>query len=740
MALWGAIMGQRHLFPADYSVFALLSVLLVLPGAPALAEYDAWHKQIGSSASVQSRANYGKGIRIAILDTGTNVNHGDLKGRVSSSYSFSTAGGNWRSDRDGHGTSVASAALGSRNGSGMVGVAPGATLLTGQISVDGTASTSAINRALRRATDKGAKVINLSFGDNGWSKATLYDSGLHSAMKYAARKAVIVVSAGNDGVYKPDDTAMHLLLSGVAGRGIMAGSVDSRNRDSSFSNAPGSVNWAGVYARTYFLNAPGESIRLATRTGGTSRQSGTSFAAPVIAGAAALVRARHPHLTPQQTVSILLKSAQDLGAKGTDTLYGRGLLRVDRALSAIGTQRIVSGARVGGPSTALFKSGLAGGTALGGLGDVRNAFAEAVIFDDYGRDFMAEFDGRIVARGPSVSLLDRLLDEPAERMIAAEAGDFTLLVAADVPEEHRTAALLSEQVESPNRAPTGFALAWTAGATEVMIGHGSRFAGGSHADALGAFLSAQGGPSGPVFALAQGGAFGSLSRDISPAFNLAARFSETTPESPRLGLTGNARALAVEATVQPAEGLRFALSPAFLTENSAALGSLSSGAMSLSDGARTMAVTASASWSLDNGLTLRGHYTEGVTTPEAAANSLFRSVDPMRSRAYGASAVKTGLLDDRDSIGFSISRPLRVYSGRADLDVPVGRSLDGAVAYRRADVSLAPDGTQTDFELTYARSLGEGVSSHLHVLLQDDAGHRRGVLEGGVLGRVRVQF
>lgn len=714
-----------------------LCVVALAAAAPAQAtEYAPWHRQIMSSKAIQATANFGRGIRIAVIDTGTAITHKDLVGRSLKTVSSSMVRRRWDVDTDGHGTAVASVAVGSRNNVGVVGVASGATLVTIKITAGGSATSAAINGGLRRAATAGAKVINLSFGDNSWTTSTLYEKALHDALKVAARKAVIVVSAGNDGNFKPDDTAMHLLMRGVVGSGIMAGSVSSTNTDSSFSNAPGTWTWGRIKARDYFLNAPGENIRVATPNGGYTTMSGTSFAAPIIAGAAALVRARHPHLTPAQTVAILLSSAKDLGARGTDTLYGRGLLQVDRALRAIGTQRVASGASVAGPSTALSKTALAGGAAMGSLRAVRAAFANAVIFDDFGRDFAADFDGRIVARGATADLLQGLLQTDQERVIGADLGGMMLLVSADQEDPARR-HLLSDTSTGPTTAdPKGFALMWRQGDTDVTIGHGTRFA----QDIQTPFLSTGANRGNPVFGLAEGSSFGKISHQVTPGLSFGARFSEATPELAALNLTGSAHAVAFEATYEPVPGLRLGLSPTFLSERSAVLGALSSGAMALSDGAETLAMTTTAAWTLGNGFTVAGHVTEGVTTLGAAPGSLFRSSEALRSRAYGASVEKVGLFDADDRINLSVNRPLRVYAGNALLDVPTGRTLGGAVTYQRTNVAMAPDGTQTDIEVVYGRTLGPGITSNLHFIVQDDAGHRDGVVEGALLGRVRMQF
>jgi hypothetical protein len=215
-------------------------------------------------------------------------------------------------DESGHGTHVAGivGAVGD-NGVGVAGVAPGVTLMPLRagfnIGGSGYLQDDDIAAAIVYAADNGADIINLSLGDPRFSPV------LADAVAYAAAlDVVIVAAAGNEGsteVYFParlDET----ICVGAAGRA--GGRV-------SFSNVGPSVD----------LLAPGLAI-LSTRPGGTwGESSGTSMAAPHVAGAAALLRARHPEYTRWQVAAALTASA---GAVWTPTA-GFGLLRLERPTS-----------------------------------------------------------------------------------------------------------------------------------------------------------------------------------------------------------------------------------------------------------------------------------------------------------------------------------------------------------------------------------------------------------------------
>jgi hypothetical protein len=713
-------------------------------------EYEAWHAQIGVTASLQKGANDGRAVPIGILDTGVNGGHSELYWATLPSRSISLVGTPWNVDTVGHGTAVASVALGRRDGKGGVGVAPLAKIIGVKVGDPGS-TVPTIAQGIRHAADQGAKVINLSFATNGWSPAMPVDAGLASALVHAASKSVLVFAAGNEGLSVPNWLAMHLLGPGVAGSGIIVGSADAAGNPSWFSNRPGDAALAGILARDSFLLAPGETMRLANAAGGFRTSSGTSFAAPAVSGAAALLFAKHPFLTPAQVVEILLRTAADTGAAGTDGQGGRGLLRVDRALSPVGVARVPTGATVAQASP-VEASRLVAGSAAGTLPKVAEALAGGIVVDDYGRDFAADLSGALSAPAPRLGIRALLgagpgrgrsieMRGPGGFWFSSEEDAWSSVPGPNPGEASRRAARLTADPAAPEGRH------WAMGGAIGGAGFSFGFGPGAVARmpeapaSASLFLSAEGGAAAqPILGLAEGGAFGHLLHALSDRWSVGVGFAEGERGALAGDLGAEARALALRARFQAAPGLAFEVTPTWLDERESALGSLSQGALDLGRGARTLGVGLGFSADLAGGFTLSGHFTEAVSSLEGARGSLFRDVSALRSRAMGASLAKGDLAVEGDRIGLSVDRPLRLSSGRATLDVPVGRAEDGTVAYDRRSVDLAPSGTETTVELSYARPLPLGAEGSLHLVHQEDAGHVRGARAEAVVARMRLAF
>jgi subtilisin family serine protease len=177
-----------------------------------------------------------------------------------------------------------------------------------------------IANAIVRAVNLGADVINLSLSGPGFSQ---YEK---EAVAYAASRGVLLVAAmGNVSDTTPLDAARYPAAFAEV---IAVGSVDDRNQLSSFS-----VRGSG--AQTVELLAPGENI-YSTCAGGSyaSGGSGTSYAAPLVSGLAALLKGQNPQLKAGEIRQLLRGTADDLGAAGCDPVYGYGLINVSRALRA----------------------------------------------------------------------------------------------------------------------------------------------------------------------------------------------------------------------------------------------------------------------------------------------------------------------------------------------------------------------------------------------------------------------
>src|SRR3954452_3259638 len=139
---------------------------------------------------------------------------------------------------------------------------------------------------------------------------------------------VLVIAAGNDSTPNPDPFALAPAQQ-FAGSVIIAGAIDSNKQIASFSDK------AGSGANSYLM-AVGVDDRAPDQNGAQYIWSGTSFSAPTISGAVALMAQAFPNLTGKQIVDILLKSADDLGAPGVDSVYGHGARNIGRAFQPQG--------------------------------------------------------------------------------------------------------------------------------------------------------------------------------------------------------------------------------------------------------------------------------------------------------------------------------------------------------------------------------------------------------------------
>jgi len=257
------------------------------------------------------------GVVIAIVDSGVSPTHPDLAPALLVGYDFvdeddDTADSLIRS----HGTHVAGAAAAiADNGIGIAGVAAGASILPVRV-LDSTSSGDALAgaRGIVYAADRGAHVINLSLGYRAESDA------LHAAVQYAhASGAVLVAAAGNSPGSPVPVPARYAEVIAVS-------ATDHFDRWASFS----------TFGPEIAVSAPGYNVWTTEDTnfnpGGYDDELGTSLAAPMVAGVAALIREANPLLTPPQVAAILGASAADLGEPGWDERFGHGRVNARAAL------------------------------------------------------------------------------------------------------------------------------------------------------------------------------------------------------------------------------------------------------------------------------------------------------------------------------------------------------------------------------------------------------------------------
>jgi type VII secretion-associated serine protease mycosin len=259
----------------------------------------------------------GEGVIVAVLDSGVDATHVDLVGQVLPGKDFVDEGQNGQVDPVGHGTTVAALIAGRDDDSkGVVGLAPRARILPVRVLDKDNRYDDAlvVANAVRWAVDHGAQVINMSFG------GTAYSPALAAAIDYAfARDVVVVACTGNKANSSSTDVWYPAREPGVVAVAGMEKESDAL--------------WSGsITGRATVLTAPATGL-LGARPGGYWRVQGTSFAAPLVAATAALIRSRWPEMSAAQVVTRLITTARDVGPPGRDDRFGFGVVDPVAALT-----------------------------------------------------------------------------------------------------------------------------------------------------------------------------------------------------------------------------------------------------------------------------------------------------------------------------------------------------------------------------------------------------------------------
>ncbi len=700
-----------------------------------------------NAVSAWSAGINGAGATIAIIDTGIDIDSPEFVGRISSA-SADVAGNRGIDAEDDHGTNVALVAAAARDNTGVVGIAYGAQIQALRTDSPGSCATGSgasldgceffdrdIAAGVDSAVAAGARVINLSLG--GGTPSPVLVSAVQRA---AAAGLVIVVSAGNDGdstdpainPNQPDPFASGLLA--VANRNvIIVGSVDDTGQFSAFSNRAGNEGLA-------FLSARGERIccvydngvlQITTDASGTrfvTLFSGTSFAAPQVSGAVALLAQAFPNLTGQQIVEILLTSARDAGAAGVDAVFGRGILDISRALAPSGTTTLAG-------STSFLPLGDQTGVASTPMGDALvRAPIDAIITDKYARAYTYDLGSRF----SSAAIRPKLLGAVENSGRRVEAGNGVVALAFTIsnqsyggdlrsaaqqlrlsPTDARMARILAARVAlrlSPDMQ-MGFAMAEGADSLIAQLQGHSRpaflIAGNAVGDS--GFLLA----SDASFALRkQAGQWGiSLGADsgrallgrIGASGNLAFEQYRRRPVQ-SFSLTADRRFGRIET----------ALGLTWMREDNTILGAYFHDALGASG-----ADTIFADFGIGAGFApmwrLGAAFRQGLT--HARQGGIIGRGSSFASQAWSFDVTRSHAFTQGDSLGLRISQPLRVSGGGLNLDLPVSydyATQSAGFGIRR--LALAPTGREVTGELAWRGPIWGGDAA-ASLFYRRDPGH-----------------
>ncbi len=304
----------------------ILATEVIEPAAPpAPVDRIPWGVRMmyGTSLAADDLPSGGDGVNVAVIDTGVDTNHPDLKARIRSCEDFSgvfaLADGTCDDD-NGHGTHVAGiiAADGGSDAKGIYGMAPGTGIFAYKACFsDGTCFADDVAAAIRYAVDNGANIVVLTAGSD--TDIPLIDDAISYA---AAKNAMVVAAAGNDGPYSgsldypaadPGTVSVGALDDIMSVPDWSARGLNST--DTEYTAEPGDIEFA----------APGMNVESTWINGGYSTQSGTSMAAAHLAGLAAKYWQKDAENPAAATRDILHKFSQDILPHGDDDASGWGI-------------------------------------------------------------------------------------------------------------------------------------------------------------------------------------------------------------------------------------------------------------------------------------------------------------------------------------------------------------------------------------------------------------------------------
>ncbi len=645
--------------------------------------------QSGAITAWQAGAT-GSGVTIAFIDSGIDAGSAEFAGRIAAASRDVSGAGRSVQDVSGHGTAVAGIAAAARNGSGSMGVAFDATIAmfradNGQCTDGCSYTDSAIAAGLDATVAARARVVNISLGGSSAG------SGLRSAFNRAVNAGtVVVISAGNDGEAQPDPLAVAAVNATGSGNIIIVGSIDGTGQISGFSNR------AGAAQRNYLV-AVGEGVRSFDHTGQAFLYSGTSFAAPTVTGAVALLAQAFPSLSGSRIAEILFVSADDLGVAGPDPVFGRGRLNIARAMAPIGQTSLAG--------TAIAVSPLAPGALGSAMGDglSKSAGLAAVPVTDafdrlyhlaLGARLRTAAPGRLAGRLANAQLETTetaLSDGPIAGRMSLRATPFRDRVAAeafrdsDMAQAHLGLAQRGMDARAAGRNPLRETrLQLSAGAGGLTFASGRLAGEALPGAAAGGFVAEDGlapdegtGMQGRQLVMAdmrQGGltlAFGAESRRM------------LLPRS--AGLSDTARQDRLFAAAAWGKGpLQLSAQAADIQDMGALLGTRLEPGFGLLGG-RTQTLGASAEIGR-GGLRLRLAGTRGRVTPALGDAGLLRSAGALATQGWSATATLpfgAGLISAR------LARPLAVTGGRFLL--ADGTPLEARVAAQERLVEIGID-------------------------------------------------
>ncbi len=706
---------------------------------------------------IKAPAMYGLGVTglnvtMAIIDTGIMKTHPEFGTRVRPGYNAFDGSTN-ANDDNGHGTHVAGisgAGKGNPSTSGMFGVAYNAFLLPIKVlNASGAGTSTGVANGILHAVEQrnfyllpsnaslvmyAPFVMNLSLGSSSSS------TEIADALKKAVGAGMVVVAAaGNAGGRNPIYPARHAKDVWANGQIIAVGAVGANNVIASWSNRAGDT-------RNFYLVAPGVSI-YSTYPSGYATGSGTSMATPYVTGAVALIKSGWTYLDAPTIANILFTSAKDLGARGTDAVYGRGLLDLQAALSPIGNLSVsTSSGTTTLTTTTSFSSSGAMATALRSAG--RAGQLQLAAFDGFARNYDVDLAPALVRKSSSADGIAAMLAavDAADQRVVSRQG---LVLRASYQGEATRLALGPSNGNAWSR-DGGFTLSTTdAAQREVVFGTSGMAA--SAFGLAGELARLDQAPlaatlSNPYFALAQqhlhAGAGWPVGDGLRVKFGMLASAPQTgaAEAASRRSPLGQSMLLAELAGRRDA--LLWSLGFGQLREAHSVLGTTQTGALALAGQARTNVLNFGLALPVSSQATFALQYSMGSTgAVQNQAASIVTGYSGIRSNAFSATLALAQAFRAGDQFSVTLGQPMRVQSGSMGMAMSVGVDADGTPVMGSRSISLRPSGRETRADILYLSPLDRHAKWFLGISVRNQPDHDRAATRETIIGAgIRATF
>ena len=609
-------------------------------------------------------------------------------------------------------------------------------------------------------------VVNMSFGYtyaiSGSSKSHLelnfpnMIARLKQTSTPQAERTVYVWSAGNAGAQREEISRSPLLLAALPSHFpeiqphfLTVVALDESGGIASYSNRCG-------VAKDFCLAAPGyvrapvpAVICSSTRRLGcySPKVTGTSFAAPLVAGGFALLKQYfRTQLGNHEIVDRLKVTANKSGRYSDQDIYGQGVLDLERATRPVGSTRILTTPSLTGESAPAEESTIQLGSAFGDVIKHRMAKNEIVVFDELDAPFFSSFDDYVHQNTASrIGMSDRfdmLGNNGNAYSWSLDGFDLQTRVDSNIfkgNEQSRvgtgsqqSVGVLSVQHRAENfNAYFGYRSqpGWQFGLQSKEILPSGTFSEDT------AFAN-------PVLSLARNGVIAGFSKPFSHfkkgEYSVAAFSGKQQYGSRRSNPSRTARGALIEFRPSQQANSSYSIQAGWLNEPHSLVGSYASGAFG-DIGANSGFLGVTAHRKFNDRWRFLANFHSVLTRTTVRNSGILPTVSSLRSSAFDLGFIGNSIAKQGDRFGIRLSQPLRIESGQVEFQWVTGRTPNQEVVQEKASVPLQPSGRQLDLEFTYSLPWKKGRADFAAIATHDN-GHSAGAEEFTVLMRFQRSF